>query len=35
MADPIMGATAAQDQIDPNAIDWSRMNQPFGALIDS
>ena len=35
MADPIMGATAAQDQIDPNAIDWSRMNQPFGQLVDT
>jgi hypothetical protein len=28
-----MGKYAAQD--DPNAIDWSRMNQPFGTLTDT
>jgi hypothetical protein len=30
----MMGELARSDNYDPNAIDWSRMNQPFGTLND-
>jgi hypothetical protein len=30
-----MGGLAATDEYDPNAVDWSRMNQPFGILKDT
>ena len=30
-----MGSLAATDEYDPNAIDWSRLNQPFGVLKDT
>jgi hypothetical protein len=30
----MMGELARSDDYDPNAVDWSRMNQPFGTLTD-
>lgn len=35
MSDDVMGSLAALDSYDPNPVDWSRLNQPFGTLKDT